>query len=41
MHRQVSPLKKAEGAIVIDSTEMSVEEVGKKIEALLREKTEA
>ena len=38
MHREVSPLKKADDAIVIDSTDMSIPEVADEIERLLEEK---
>lgn len=40
MHREISPLKKACDAVVIDSTDMSISEVSYEIERLLREKNE-
>lgn len=36
----VAPLKKAEDAVVIDSTNLSIEEVVQKVEALIKEKNE-
>lgn len=41
MHRETSPLKKADGAIVVDSSYMTIEEVQNKIVSLVREKENA
>ena len=41
MHREASPLRKADDAVVIDSTHMTVREVTERIERLMKEKTEA
>jgi GTP-binding protein len=38
MNRAVSPLKPAEDAFVIDSTDMDIEEVLRNIEAIVTEK---
>lgn len=38
MHREISPLKKADDAVLVDSSEMSVEEVVKTILQICREK---
>lgn len=40
MHRETSPLKQAEDAIPVDTSEMTIEEVVEKIIALCREKCE-
>lgn len=37
-HREIAPLKKAEDAIYIDSTNMTIEEVVEQIEKLIKEK---
>ena len=37
MHRKVGALKKAEDAIVIDSSNLSINEVVKKIEDIIKE----
>lgn len=39
-HREVSPLKQAEDAILIDTTELTIEEVIDKIKALIKRDTE-
>lgn len=41
MHRETSPLKKADDAIVVDSSYMTIEEVQNKIVSLVREKENA
>lgn len=41
MHREISPLKKADDAIVVDSSYMTIEEVQNKIVSLVREKENA
>lgn len=38
MNRAVSPLKPAEDAFVIDSTDMDIEEVLQKVDAIVTEK---
>ena len=39
MHRETSPLKQAEGAVLVDSSEMNIEEVVEAIAAIVTEKT--
>ena len=39
MTREQSPLKKAEDAILVDSSDLSIEEVAEKIISIFREKT--
>ena len=41
MHRETSPLKKADDAIVVDSSYMTIDEVQNKIVSLVREKENA
>lgn len=38
MHREISPLKQAEDAILVDSSDMGIEEVVETIKNIYREK---
>ena len=37
-HREISPLKKADDAVLIDSSDLSIEETVSKIESVIKEK---
>ncbi len=39
-HREVAPLRIAEGAVVIDTTKLTIEEVNKKVKEIINEKYE-
>ncbi len=39
MHREIAPLKQAEDAVLVDTSEMTIEEVTDRILAIIREKT--